>query len=64
MTPYVAAIQAATGYSVTLIETTLETAVKGIVPLKYPGSHEWDVWICYLALRAYEQDEVNRSNHD
>jgi len=43
MTPYVSAIQAATGYSVTLIETTLETAVKGVIPLKFPGSHEWDI---------------------
>ena len=43
MTPYVSAIQAATGYSVTLIETTLETAVKGIVPLKFPGSVQWDI---------------------
>ena len=51
---YLPAIQAATGHPTGLIERTLAEAEKGLTPLKFPGSMQYEIWICYLALRAFE----------
>ena len=56
MTDYIDAISAATGHSSTQIETVLNNYLQdNIEPMKFPGSVQWDIWICYLAIRAYER---------
>lgn len=63
MTNYTAAIQSATGYSAQQIETVLTNYLKdNIEPVKFPGSVQWDIWICYLAIKAYEQQRRNWTN--
>ena len=51
---YLAAIHAATGYSAGMIESTITDGERGLKPIKLPGSMAWDIWICYKAIRAFE----------